>query len=89
MSEKVKICFVGVDEWNRPTFCEVLNKSRYYCDICKLFDFNTTEEEIMDWYSLVGVSGIVFKGSCFYSEPYGELVNVELVTRDETADIFS
>lgn len=89
MSEKVKIYFVGVDEWNRPTFREVLNSSRYYCDICKLFDFNTTEEKIMDWYSLVGVSGIVFKGSCFYSEIYGGRANVELVTRDEASDIFS
>lgn len=87
MSEKVKIYFAGVDDWNRPTFREVLNKSRYYCDIYKLFDYNTPEDKIMDWYSFVGVAGIVFKGSCFDSEPYGERVNVELVTREEAAKI--
>lgn len=87
MKEKVKIYFAGVDDWNRPTFREVLDNKRYYCDIYKLFDYNTTEETITAWYSLVGVAGIVFKGNNFDAEPLGTRYNVELVTRQEAINI--
>ena len=87
MKEKVKIYFAGVDDWNRPTFREVLDKKRYYCDIYKLFDYNATEETITAWYSLVGVAGIVFKGNKFDAEPLGTRYNVELVTRQDAANI--
>ena len=85
LEEKVKVYFVGIDYWNSATFREVLNEENYYCDIYKVFDYNATEEKILDWYSLVGTAAIFYKGNSFDSEPFGSPANVEIVTREEAA----
>lgn len=85
LEEKVKVFFVGIDYWNSPTFREVLDEENYYCDPYKLFDYNTTEEKILAWYSFVGTAAIFYKGNSFDSEPLGSPANVEIVTREEAA----
>lgn len=85
LNDKVKVFFVGIDYWNSATFREVFDEEKYYCDIYKVFDYNTTEEKILAWYSFVGTAAIVYKGNSFDSEPLGSRVNLEIVTREEAA----
>ena len=85
LKKKVKVFFVGVDYWNSATFREVSQEENYYCDIYEVFDFNVTEEKILEWYSLVGTAAIFYKGNSFNSEPLGSPANVEIVTREEAA----
>lgn len=85
LNEKVKVYFAGVDYWNRATFREVFDEEKYYCDIYKVFDHNTTEEKIIAWYSCVGTAAISYKGNSFDSEPWGDPAKVEIVTREEAA----
>lgn len=83
---KVKVYFVGVDYWNRPTFREIRDGkrlNRYYCDVFKLFDYGTSEDEVLKWYTAVGTSNIVYKGSMFVSEPDGGTANVEIIRKED------
>lgn len=83
----IKIYFSGVDEWNRPVFRSVLNKHSYYCDVTNLFDYGITEEKVLEFYATVGTAGIIYKGTCLDSEPAGDHVEVELVTRKMAAEM--
>lgn len=89
LKKKVKVYFAGVDDWDRPTFRAVFDKTKYYCDIYKLFDYDATEEKILSWYSLVGTAAIFYKGSRFDSEPMGSPADVEIVTRAEAVKMLT
>ena len=89
LKKKVKVYFAGVDDWERPTFRAIFDKTKYYCDIYKLFDYNTTEEKNLSWYSLVGTAAIFYKGSRFDSEPMGSPAEVEIVTRKEAVKMLT
>ena len=80
--EKVKIYFVGVDEFNRPTFCSIDGK-RFYCDIDHLVKYDESEDEIIRYYKAFGTSHIFYKGRMFKSEPEGDFCCVEIVSKEE------
>lgn len=83
MTFNIKFC--GIDRWNRPTFVTLepqgviyYNQYKsgeylYFCDTDHLFDYNATEQQILDWYSddAIKSSGIIYKGRSFESEPQG------------------
>lgn len=74
--------FVGVDEWNRPTFREISTR-RYFCDTDNLVRYDAKEEEIIDRYKRIGTASICYKGSSFDAEPMGDPADVEILTRVE------
>ena len=80
---KYVVCFVGVDEWNRPTFKEVGTRNRYFCDVDNLVRYDATEKEIIDRYNAIGTASICYKGNTFDSEPNGDPVEVEIVPKVE------
>lgn len=77
-----KVYFVGVDEWNRPTFREIGTR-RYFCDTDNLVRYDAKEEEIIDRYKRIGTASICYKGSQFESEPMGDPADVEILTKAE------
>ena len=88
----IKIEFVGIDDWSRPTFKSV-EKLRYmiketndpyyahayFCDTENLFG-GVGESEILDFYrkNPDKVADIIYKGREFDSEPCGTRYNIEI-----------
>lgn len=81
MNEPKKIFYVGVDDWNRPTFRSVENRREFYCDVFNLFDYYTPEDKIIEFYGTEPVE-LNYKGWCFDSEPMGDPTQVVIVFRD-------
>ncbi|MDD6581618.1 MAG: hypothetical protein PUF10_02925 [Bacteroidales bacterium] len=81
----VKIVFMGVDDWNRPTFIATTHPKRFFCDISNLFDYDAQESEVLAFYKEhpEKVNCICYKGSKFHSEPDGTQVDVEIISREE------
>lgn len=79
--QKRLVKFVGIDDWNRPIF-KVLEKNYYLSDVHNLFDYGTTEEEIIEFYKDKELNRhLTYHGSKFDSEPMGNRLdyNFELV----------
>ena len=57
--------FFGIDDWNRPVF---KSKNEFYGSLNKLFDGQTTEEEVLE---KVTEEDLVWFGSEFNCEPMG------------------
>lgn len=70
-----QIRFVGVDEWNRPTFKET-DGNRYYCDVEHLFNYGATEPEIK---AQADKLTPIFKGYTFNAEPQGDPCEVQII----------
>ena len=49
MADKLKIKFVGIDDWNRPIF-KGQGKKYYLSDVNNLFDYGATEEQVKEFY---------------------------------------
>ena len=65
------IKFKTIDAWNRPIF-EVVNKNYYLSDVDNLFDFGTTEKEIIDFYKdKILNKYLTYHGKKVDSEPNG------------------
>lgn len=80
-----EIFFVGVDEWNRPTFRAVSDNRRFYCDTDNLFDYGAKEETVTGFYASnpCMLRHICYKGLMFDSEPDGTPVNVTIINAKE------
>lgn len=85
-----KVYFVGVDDWNRPTFRSAYRKNVYYCDVYNLFDWGEDEETILAFYKEHGTRSICYKGNTFDAEPQGDPENppmVELLTHKQVMEM--
>lgn len=82
MNEPKQVFYVGIDDWNRPTFRSVTNRREFFCDVVNLFDYYTPEDEIIDFYGTEPTELLCYKGPCFDSEPMGDPERVVIVFRD-------
>ena len=61
------IVFKGIDDWNRPVF-KVVDKPFYFGSVNILFDWNATEEKVLQ---KITVKDLEYFGTHFNCEPNG------------------
>lgn len=66
-AEKHQLKFVGIDNWNRPVW-KAPDKKEYYGDVCNLFSYEATEEEVRE---KVTIYDLCYFGDHFGCEPMG------------------
>ena len=64
----MKVKFKGIDDWNRPVF-KAIDQSLYYGSVDILFDYDATEEEVLQKVTAFNLS---YFGHSFNCEPYGD-----------------
>ena len=79
MTDKLKIKFVGIDDWNRPIF-KGQGKKYYLSDVNNLFDYDATDEQVKEFYkdkdNLREL--LTFHGYSVDSEPNGGMLKYDL-----------
>lgn len=81
MTDKLKIKFVGIDDWNRPIFKPENKKKKYYLsDVNNLFDYGTTDEQVKEFYKdkVPLNSYITYHGRSIDDDPNGGKLQFEL-----------
>ena len=74
------IKFYGIDNFNRPVFKSVDKPNQFYGATDRLFDFNSTEKQVLE---TVKVEDLVYFGFQFNCEPYGtEAHNLNIIKED-------
>jgi hypothetical protein len=66
-AEKIRLQFVGIDNWNRPVFV-VPGKKEYYGDVNNLFSWGATEDEVLN---KISTYDLCYFGDHFGCEPMG------------------
>lgn len=73
----LNIKFKGIDDWNRPVY-KVIDMNVYIGDVNKLFNWNTSKEEV-DAYFKNDSDGLVIFGSTFNKhDPLGTNLKKEI-----------
>jgi len=75
-----KVCFVNIDDWNRPVFKDIKDSSRYFGCIDTLFPYGETEKEVL---KKVVSSDLVYFGTCFNCEPMGTPARVTIIPTEK------
>ena len=70
-----KVQFVGIDNWNRPIFKNIVSK-RYYGSTDDLFHSEATEAEVLEH---VTNKDLLYFGTSFGCEPMGTHADVIIV----------
>jgi len=71
--EKIKLIFVGIDNWNRPVF-KAENRKEYYGSVNELFSEGSTKEEVL---SKIDEYDLCYFGDHFGCEPMGTSIPPE------------
>lgn len=66
-AEKTQLKFIGIDNWNRPTW-KVPDEKAYYGSINELFSYEATETEVR---RKVNIYDLCYFGNHFGCEPMG------------------
>ena len=79
MTDKLKIKFVGIDDWNRPIF-KGEGKKYYLSDVNNLFDYDATDEQVKEFYKdkVPLNSYITYHGRSIDDEPNGGKLKFDL-----------
>lgn len=72
----INIKFEGIDDWNRPVFkcVDEKYKSIRFGSTNKLFNWNTPEKEIIDYFKSTTVDALEYFGHSFGCEPNGGIL---------------
>lgn len=78
--EVLKIKFVTIDDWNRPIFKPIDESKHYYLsDVNNLFDYNTTEKQIKQFYEVDNLEEIItYHGRSIDTDPQGSCLKYKL-----------
>ena len=77
MSNKTKVKYVNINNWNQPVFKSV-NSKKYYGSVNKLFPYEETEKEVL---KKVSSEDLVYFGTSFNCEPNGWSCDVEIIKK--------
>ena len=66
-AEKIKLTFVGIDNWNRPVW-KAPEEKEFFGSVNELFSYGATEKEVTE---KVDIYGLCYFGSYFGCEPMG------------------
>ena len=70
-----KVKFVGIDNWSRPIFKDIVSK-RYYGSTDNLFYCEATELEVLEY---VADKDLSYFGTSFGCEPIGAHADVTII----------
>lgn len=76
--KKIKLKFVGIDDFNRPVFKNIKSNS-HYGSTNKLFDYSTNKTEIIDYFRS-NINDLVYFGNKFNCEPDGSINKTLILT---------
>ena len=73
---KERVCFYGIDGWNRPVFQSLDRKNQFFGSVSTLFDGEATEAEVL---AKIDARDLSFFGARFGCEPMGTPAEVVIV----------